>query len=415
MFGKASLLLVLGFSTVFLIFGQHFGNLTTRAAKNSADYFREAKAYNIASAGANIAANKIFYQENWSAGMDNVPFSDGSLNIDVDPNYDVFNKIKKVTSVGTYDGYSHSITILLQPAKFSEFAYYSYYETADPSNPIWWYGTDTVWGPFHTEDYLNCAQHPVFMGPSTSTAKTIKYKTDKTHDKPYISGKFSDKTNIPLPSNGLDPLKAAANDDGHLFSGHDTVYITFKVDSITYRYTYKGAKTTVLGSDFAPNGVIFAENAVVRLEGTVKGVYSVAASGSGGKGTVYLDDDIVYNSNPKTDPSSTDLLGILAKNNVWITDNPENNNNKNINIQASIYCETGGFGAQNYNTRSVSGNIYLLGGVIQKYRRAVGTFGTSGINHGFAKRYQYDNRLLTVAPPVFPSTKGRFKVISWFE
>ncbi|MGE5848005.1 MAG: hypothetical protein ACM34O_14875 [Ignavibacteria bacterium] len=415
MFGKASLLLVLGFSTVFLIFGQHFGNLTTRAAKNSADYFREAKAYNIASTGANIAANKIFFDENWTAGMSDVPFSDGNLNIEVDPDYDIFNQIIKVTSVGTYEGYSHNITILLQPAKFSEFAYYSFYETPDPTKPIWWYGTDTVWGPFHTEDYLRCAEHPVFMGPSTSTAKTIKYKISKRNDKPYISGKFSDNTSIPLPSNGLAPLKSAAEDNGHLFSGNDTVFITFKVDSITYRFSYKGAETTVLGSDFAPNGVILAENAVLRLQGKVKGVYSVAASGSGGKGTVYLDDDIVYNSDPRTNPASTDLLGILAKNNVWITDNSANNNNKNINIHGSIYCETGGFGAENYNGRSVSGNIYLLGGIIQKIRKAVGTFNEWGITHGFSKRYKYDNRLLTVAPPAFPTTKGKFKVISWFE
>jgi len=315
--------------------------------------------------------------------------------------------------VGTYEDFSHTITILLQPAKFSEFAYYSYYETANPLNPIWWYGTDTVWGPFHTEDNMNCAQHPVFMGPSTSTAKVIKYKTSKYYDKPYISGKFSDKTHIPLPSNGLDPLKSAAIDDGHLFSGHDTVYITFAVDSIKYKYSFNGPQTSVIADDFAPNGVIFADNAVIRLKGEVKGVYSVAASGSGGKGTIYLDDDIFYHSDPRTDPTATDLLGILAKNNVWITDNPANNNN--ITIQGSVYCETGGFGAQNYDTRSISGNINLLGGIIHKIRRAVGTFGGSGINHGFAKRYNYDNRLLTVAPPVFPSTKGKFKVISWYE
>lgn len=413
MFGKGALLMVLGFSLVFIVFGQHFGSLTGSAAKNFADYYGSSNAYNIASTGANIVANQIFFNETWSAGLHNVPFSDGTLDVTVDPTYDIYNKIIKVTSVGTYEDFSHTITILLQPAKFSEFAYYSYYETANPLNPIWWYGTDTVWGPFHTEDNMNCAQHPVFMGPSTSTAKVIKYKNGKYYDKPYISGKFSDKTHIPLPSNGLDPIKSAAIDDGHLFSGHDTVYITFAVDSIKYKYSYNGPQTSVIADDFAPNGVIFADNAVIRLKGEVKGVYSVAASGSGGKGTIYLDDDIFYHSDPRTDPTATDLLGILAKNNIWITDNPANNNN--ITIQGSVYCETGGFGAQNYDTRSISGNINLLGGIIHKIRRAVGTFGGSGINHGFAKRYNYDNRLLTVAPPVFPSTKGKFKVISWYE
>ena len=40
----------------------------------------------------------------------------------------------------------------------------------------------------------------------------------------------------------------------------------------------------------------------------------------------------------------------------------------NINIHASIYCEKGGFGADYDDTRPVSGNINLLGGIIQKTR-----------------------------------------------
>ncbi len=49
---------------------------------------------------------------------------------------------------------------------------------------------------------------------------------------------------------------------------------------------------------------------------------------------------LVYNTNPRTDPSSTDLLGIVAQNNVLITDNSANRSN--INIDASVYAETGG-------------------------------------------------------------------------
>ena len=57
----------------------------------------------------------------------------------------------------------------------------------------------------------------------------------------------------------------------------------------------------------------------MRLKGTVAGQYTVASEGN-----VWLDDNIVYKTNPKIDPTSTDLLGICAKDNVWMTDNSPN-------------------------------------------------------------------------------------------
>jgi hypothetical protein len=89
-------------------------------------------------------------------------------------------------------------------------------------------------------------------------------------------------------------------------------------------------------------------------------------------------------------------------------------NNSSINIHASIYCEKGGFGAENYADRPPSGNINLLGGIIQHTRKAVGTFGGGGIKSGYAKRYLYDERLLVASPPFFPGTGG-FEIVSWLE
>jgi hypothetical protein len=107
------------------------------------------------------------------------------------------------------------------------------------------------------------------------------------------------------------------------------------------------------------------------------------------------------------------MLGICAENSVLITDNVPNRTD--INIHGSIYCEKGGFGADKYDTRVKSGNINLLGGIIQNTRKAVGTFGSDGkIKTGFAKRYKYDDRLMVASPPFFPGTGG-FEIVSWFE
>ena len=138
----------------------------------------------------------------------------------------------------------------------------------------------------------------------------------------------------------------------------------------------------------------------------------MAASGSGSKGTIYIDDDIVYSKDPRIYPNSSDLLGIVSKNNIVITDNIANHND--INIQASIYSESGGFGAENYSSRPPSGDINLLGGIIQNTRQAVGTFNGGGIQSGFNKRYKYDERLLIASPPAFPGT-GSYEIVSWLE
>ena len=267
-----------------------------------------------------------------------------------------------------------------------------------------------MWGPFHTQDYLRAYRHPVFFGKAT-TKRDLIYYTSKSKDKPKFYGGFERGVNLPLPSDGLNKIELAAKDDGLFMEGHDTIYITLNRDSIKYRYSFNSPDSSLYLPSAAPNGVIFAKNAVVRLKGVIKGQYSIACSKvSYDKGKIYLDDDIVYDKDPRIHLNSTDLLGIIAKGEIIITDNEPNHSD--INIDAALYAEVGGFGAENYSTRPVSGNINLLGGITQNIRRAVGTFGSSST--GFSKRYMYDERLMLASPPYFPGT-GSFEIVSWYE
>ena len=106
------------------------------------------------------------------------------------------------------------------------------------------------------------------------------------------------------------------------------------------------------------------------------------------------------------------MLGIIAKNEIYVTNNSANNSS--IDIHGSLYSESKGFGAENYDTRPVSGSINLLGGIVQNTRQAVGTFSSGVINHGFSKRYRYDERLMFSSPPMYPGT-GAFEIVSWLE
>ncbi len=400
MAGKGILFLLLGFSVVFLVKGANFGNVSTRAVDNMGDYYKRTVAHNIAVSGANLAANQVFFDPTWKTGYTSKSFSDGKIDVEV-RTIDAFKNIKMISARGTYEGYSKTVEVILKPSKFSKFAYYS---RVEPSN-IWWISKDTVWGPFHTNGSLRVSERPVFYGKVSYRYNLIKYSYSWNDPKFY--GGLEPGVNLPMPADGIDQLANAAYGGGLVFQGKDTVYLKFEGEKLKYKYGYKNSWNEELLSKAAINGVIFAKDAIIRLEGTVKGQYSVATSKS-----IYIDNDIVYETDPRQDPSSKDLLGILAYKDVIITDNAANHND--VNIHASVYCQTGGFGAEEYDKRPVSGDINLLGGIIQDTRAAVGTFSGSTITHGFSKRYKYDSRLMLSSPPFYPGT-GAFEIVSWLE
>jgi len=181
---------------------------------------------------------------------------------------------------------------------------------------------------------------------------------------------------------------------------------------LKYRFAANDQDSTVFTQSFAPNGVIFVQNAITRLKGTVKGRYTVGCNGTGGgRGTVYLDDDIVYYNDPRIDPNSTDILGIVTEKSVLITDNLANSSD--INIHASIYAEKGGFGAGWSSFTQPNGFINLYGGIQNKTRVQIGIINNGDV-WGFNRRYKYDERLMLAAPPGYPGT-GEMEIVSWLE
>jgi hypothetical protein len=395
--GKALLFVVVGFSVIYLALGKNFNDVTTQAVVNAADYYNVSVAHNIAVSGANMAANKLFLDPAWISGYSNISYQKGTLNVRIDTS----GITKTITSISEFNDVKDTVVVVLQPSKFSKFAYYSVYE---PSG-IWWVTGDTVWGPLHTQDYLRISGSPVYFG-KTTTLKGIKYNSGSNN--PKFLGGYEKGVSLSLPDNSVSSIESLA---GKVFSGKDTVYLTFVRDSIRYKFSYSSAYTTVLGTSLAANGVIFAKNATVRLKGEVEGKYTVVASGSYA-GKVFLDDNIEYAQDPRDYPESKDMLGIVAENYVYVTDNAANSND--INIDATIFCKNGGFGAQNYDSRGVDGCINLLGGIIQYQRQAVGTTSGSSIISGFSKRYRYDSRFMTESPPCFPTTNS-FEIVSWYE
>src|ERR1035437_5735587 len=410
--GKAILFVVLGFSLTFLIIGQNYNRITLNATDNMTNYVNSEISHNIALNGANIACNAFYLNPTWTAGYSNLSCQGGTLNVTVQT-LDAVKLITSITSISTlqgYNGYSYHDTIIvtLQPSRFSRYAYYSVSE----GGTIYWATGDTVKGPLQTQDYLRVSGNPVFLG-MVGTKLGVVYKNGVSNDHPKFLGGLSVGSDVPINPAVVSYVESFALTNGYEFSGHDTVYLNFTGDSLKYRYAWNTKDTTKLISAMVPNGVLFVKGGTARIKGTIKGQLTLGCSYVTKGGSVYLDSSITYNTNPISNPSSTDIFGVVAQNNFIIEDNKANSNN--VAIQGSIYCQTGGFTADNYSTRPYCGYINLLGGIVQAVRGPVGIIGSSGtITNGFSKNYSYDRRFMFSAPPNFPNT-GAYNVISWYE
>ena len=405
--GRSALIMVMGFGTALLMIGSNIAKVSNEAMANFTYFYEASTARSIAGSGMNLAARALFENSAWRSGFLNKEFGGGLFTCTV---RDTTNNRVRVTSVGTFHNMTRVISCLLQPSSFSRFGYYSVIEGS-----IWWITGDTVWGPMHTQDNLRVAGAPVFMQRSTSL-KSIIYNTGPSVDKPVFKGGYDCGVSIKLPSD-LVPLLTAAT-SGKKFTGPDSVYFQFESNGkLKWKQGVGSAWTEENVASFTPNGVIYADGANVHVSGVLDGRVTICAAGLTGKGkqgNIYIDGGITYANNPLTGPSD-DILGLVAENSILIADNAANAG-KSIDIQASVFCRTGGFTAENYSTRGIEGSIRLLGGIQHNAREPVGTFTGSPphIVSGYLKNYLYDQRLMTDAPPFFPTT-GQFEIVSWFE
>lgn len=398
--GRAAIIMVMGYSTVLMMMGFNISKVSTRAYENYVNYYDRTVAHNLVSSAANIAAQAVFENPAWRDGFTNRSFSGGRISATVTTQSD---STIRIVARSEYRSYLDTIIVVLQASSFSRFAYYSNIEGS-----IWWTSGDTVWGPFHTQDRLRVANRPVFYGKVTSYGAIRYYDSNA---RPEFYGGYQSGVSLTLPSN-LNPLKTAAQSGGRYIYDQD-VTITFMGDSARVKVGTRPDSMVYLPT-YIPNGALMVERGNLRVKGTVSGKYTISATKgtSPSKGKIYLDDDITYRSDPRTNPGSQDLLGIVAQDSIVITQNTANQND--IVIQAALFSLEKGVGAENYNQGSPRGAIHLLGGITQYQRAAVGTFSGSTIVTGYSKRYRYDERLMVLRPPFFP-TSSSYEVVSWYE
>lgn len=406
--GKAAILLVLSFSVLFLVLASRFNWLATNSVDNLTTYYSETKAHNIAVSAANLAANSIFFDGSWNEGFEDVSFNGGELNVEVAEIGDE----RLLTCTGTYNGITKEVKIRIRPSNFAKFAYYmNLFGGADK-----FYTGDTIWGPFHTNGKLTTQGSPVFMGKAT-TKLGLKMFAPKD---PKFYGGYESGIDVPFEFDTTGIPTAAAT-GGKLFPvGPLDVRLVFNADaSVTYSMSASGsgswsAAVTEPMATFAPNGVVWNPKGNLYVSGTVNGKYTIGVGISSGigSGNVYIENDLVYRTDPIENPSCTDMLGIVSGNNVFIADVPANYHD--VNIHASILASKGGLAVENLSSFPSAGTLYIAGGIIGYQNQTFGLYSGTSLTNGFHLKLKYDERFMVATPPKFPLTDG-FEIVSWFE
>lgn len=412
--GKAAVLLVLGFSLIFMVAGHNFGNLSTRSVENLSKYYVETNAHNIAVSAANMAASKIFFDKTWTAGYSNVPFSNGKFDVSIVNS----GTQKTIIAIGSYQDQHDTIEVILDPSHFSKFGNFYKTMSAMPATG------DTFNGPFHTNGTMYTWGTPVFWGKVTSKQSLAMYGSPKD---PKFYGGYESGVDIPLEFD-TSGMRFNASTSGAVFK--DTAGLGRKVDvKLNFKASGNVEYSSMINNDgvwstpvdtplvdLSSNGIIFVEKGNIFVEGTLNGKATIVASkkGTSGCGNIFQTNDVRYADDPKSNPAADDILGMVAEDNIRIQKNA-NTIGKDIVTQASMFAKNGNIGPDdNLVNQPTLHSWRILGGLIANTTRVTAVYNSVGPYKGLKFVHDYDDRFMTMVPPSFPHTRY-YEIVSWYE
>jgi len=99
MFGKGALMLITGFSTVFMVYNANMLSRANATVDTFAQYYARSQAAQIAVSAANLACNGLFLSPNWTSTYNGTSFSGGTITINVT---NVSGDRRVVQAISTY-------------------------------------------------------------------------------------------------------------------------------------------------------------------------------------------------------------------------------------------------------------------------------------------------------------------------
>jgi hypothetical protein len=323
----------------------------------------------------------------------------------------------------------------------------------------------------------NGSTSPIFLDMVTGSGPTINYSPSRPRDEATFRRIFSNGSKgfklgvpaIPLPPTSDTQKSAAwgstsgfpstngvylrAGSNGGIYvrgdaamelrldaSGNQEIVITQGSNVTTVTFDKTTRSTTVTGPVGAGSptsatslgtGVIYCTGNITSLKGevadnrvigddiSVRSSFTIATDVSAGK-YIKVTDNLYYHTRPDKTRDGSDpvnlaagALGLVARDIKIASTAP-------ANLEIDAVCLAGGgvtggsFYVENYNSKTPTGTLKVLGGIIQNARGPVGTFNSSTgeMITGYSKNYTYDPRLASNPPPYYPTT-GQYERLSW--
>ncbi|MBU4589880.1 MAG: hypothetical protein KKG01_03045 [Candidatus Omnitrophica bacterium] len=329
----------------------------------------------------------------------------------------------EITSSGFVGDTERRVHVELQPDTFARYLYFTddeHYHWRWWRIPVWFVTGDALGGPLQTNSHFHVSGDPVFSDPSfhlpvKSEDSYITYmnggrpinstaSSNPPRDNPdFQEGLRLGESRAPFPSKALD-LRTAAVHDGLILTGPTTIVLRDD-GSMDVTNPHQGLVNENMALPL--NGALFVNGGDLTISGTLNGQLSVGTNRN-----IVIPDNIIYNNDPRVDPTSTDTLALIAERDTVISMGAP----YDLEINASIMALGNSFTVENYWEGPAKGTLTVYGGIIQDERGPVGTFNASTNTKvsGYTKDYQYDTRLMTNPPPFYPTT-GDYVIVSWEE
>lgn len=362
----------------------------------------------------------------------------------------------RIRATGRANGKYRSIVGTFRRQGFVDYIYFTQWETQDPiisgaSNcdrprstrgsgcvVIQFQNADRIQGPMHTND-----QSIVTCGSPTFGRQGKSDKFEVAGSSPgYISASGCGTSTPTFNGPKLTPASTIGLPDGNTklatLAGPDWTFtgqtcLNFRGDVVDV-YTNQSWTTTkqvtcntnnggrmvtmpLTGSSAPPNGVIYVagnggscaysrnenyDNSSTCGDVAVQGSYSQSV-------TIGAANDVVINGN--ITKSGDQMMGLVAANFVRVY-HPTSRSSSSCGatpssyvpvtqIDAAILALAHSFTVDNYDCGGALGSLQVNGAIAQYYRGTVGTGSGVNISTGYAKDYNYDDRLKYRSPPNF--------------
>ncbi|MFH1458196.1 MAG: DUF4900 domain-containing protein [Candidatus Omnitrophota bacterium] len=410
--------------TVLLIFSGVFVSVSLNQNITSDIFKRRTKAFHLAEAGLDNAIFWLRAQGAPPVGNRTDPWG-GAQNIG-GGNYTVTitdlgviggsGNVRRyrLTSSGTSGNMNRTLTNYVQVDNYARYIWFTDSETFN-GRTVWFWTQDYLNGPTHTNAHFNIFSNPVFTGEVSSTDNYIRFYNNGKNvnlsqltNPPYDNPDFQQGVDfgaepMTMPGQALN-LRSAASGAGLSLQGNTTVVLN---NNGTMNVTNSRQRWVNQNMPLPANGALFVNKGNLTVSGTLNGRLTVGASKD-----IIIPNNILYTDDPRTNPNSDDVLGIIAEGDVVVNDTAPTN----LEIDGSIMALDTSFMRENWWKGPPKGTLTVYGGIIQEERGPVGTFnGATGQKlSGYSKNYSYDPRLLNAPPPFMPTT-GDYITLSWEE